>query len=183
MARASAVLLLLAFLACGGGGDDAPPPGTPADDAGGAALDEAAAEGAQPAEAAPAPGADQGQAASQPAGGTEQAETGLVRETFSYSGAGRDPFVSLVTSGAVKPEPSDLRVVGIAFDPRYPQRSVAMLRDISDGARYTLQAGDQVGRVRVQTIREREVVLIIEEFGLERQMVLTLSRRTQEVNQ
>lgn len=174
--------MLLAFMACGGGGDDGPPPGTPAEGTGGAALDEAAAAQATAQDSAPAPQAAAGQA-SVPDGGGQQSETGLVRETFSYTGAGRDPFVSLVTSGAVKPEPSDLRVVGIAYDARYPQRSVAMLRDISDGARYTLQSGDQVGRVRVQTIREREVVLIIEEFGLERQMVLTLSRRTQEVNQ
>lgn len=169
MARASVALMLLVILACGGG-DDAPPAGTPAAGAG-AALDSAAA--AQP--------VDTGAAAVAQAGG-QQAETELVRETFRYGGAGRDPFMSLVLSGAVKPEASDLRIVGIAYDTRYPQRSVVTLRDRSDGARYTLQSGDQVGRVRVQTIREREVVLIIEEFGLERQLVLTLSRRTQEVN-
>lgn len=167
--RPSKALVLLAFLAACGGGDEPPAPGAPAAQPG-AALDSAAA--------AEAGTSDTGQQAE-----TSPADRELVRETFSYGGAGRDPFVSLIASGAVKPEPNDLRVVGIAFDARYPQRSVVTLRDRSDGARYTLQAGDQVGRVRVQTIREREVVLIIEEFGLERQMVLTLSRRTQEVNQ
>ena len=172
MARASVLLTLLAFVACGGGDEDTPAPGTPVNGAG-TALDSAAA--AQSAESG------SGDASQTQAGG-QQAETELVREAFRYSGAGRDPFISLVLSGAIKPEPQDLLIVGIAYDVRYPQRSVVTLRDRSDGARYTLQTGDQVGRVRVQTIREREVVLTIEEFGLERQLVLTLSRRTQEVH-
>ena len=177
MARASALVTLLALFACGGG-DETPPPGTPAGDPGASVDAAAAAAEAETPQQQDTAAADAGTVQS----GGEQGATGLVRETFAYAGAGRDPFVSLISSGAVKPEPSDLRVVGIAYDSRYPQRSVATLRDISDGARYTLQSGDQVGRVRVQAIREREVVLIIEEFGLERQLVLTLSRRTQEVN-
>ncbi|MEX0691136.1 MAG: hypothetical protein WD934_03090 [Gemmatimonadales bacterium] len=162
MARGSVILGLALLMACGGD-DAAPAPGTPPE-AATSALDQAVATEAAATDSV-----------------TRQ-DPGLVREVFSYSGAGRDPFVSLITSGAVKPEPSDLRIVGIAYDARYPQRSVATLRDRSDGKRYTMQVGDQAGRVRVQAIREREVVLIIEEFGLERQMVLTLERRTQEVN-
>ena len=36
----------------------------------------------------------------------------LVREVFSYEGGGRDPFLSLLRSGDIRPLLSDLRLVG-----------------------------------------------------------------------
>ena len=46
------------------------------------------------------------------------AQTELMREVFSYRGAGRDPFLSLLQSGDVRPLLEDLRVTSIAYDPR-----------------------------------------------------------------
>ena len=40
----------------------------------------------------------------------------LVREVFSYEGGGRDPFLSLLRSGDIRPLLSDLRLVGIYYD-------------------------------------------------------------------
>ncbi len=102
----------------------------------------------------------------------------LVREVFSYRGAGRDPFRSLLQSGgAVRPFLEDLRVTSIYHDPRYAARSVAVLRDLSDGRRYDIRVNDQVGRMRVAEIRAYEIVFMIEDFGMPRQEVLSVRRR------
>jgi len=161
--RSGHAALLAGVLACGGGDDVPAPAGT------------AAPPGPTPA----VPGqADGGM------GNTTQRvdNTALVRETFSYRGAGRDPFESLLRSGSVRPLPQDLRVTGITYDARYPQRSVATLRDTTDGKRYSLRVGDQVGRLRVAEVRPEAVVVILEELGVQRQIVLALRRR-QEVIQ
>lgn len=105
----------------------------------------------------------------------------LSREVFAYRGAGRDPFLSLLKSGAAKPMPGDVRVRGINFDPRYPQRSVATLQDTTDGRRYTVHVGDVIGRIRIAEIRPNEVVAVVQEFGVDRQMVLPIRRRQEEI--
>jgi len=97
----------------------------------------------------------------------------LVREVFSYEGAGRDPFVSLLKSGDVRPLISDL----IVYDARYPARSVAVLRDITNGKRYRARVGEVFGRLRVTQIRPREVVFTVQEYGYERQQTLSLAKQ------
>ena len=106
--------------------------------------------------------------------------TNLMRETFAYRSSGRDPFLSLLKSGSVRPLITDLRIVGINYDPRYPVQSVVTLQDTTLHKRYTLKVNDQVGRIHVTEIRPQEVVLTIEEFGAERQVVLALKRRQEE---
>ena len=108
------------------------------------------------------------------------AGTELVREVFSYRGSGRDPFISLLRSGDVRPLLEDLRVTSINFNPRYPGASVAVLRDTTVQQRYTVRVGDEVGRLRIIAIRESEVMVIIEEFGVERQRVIRMRRRREE---
>ncbi len=107
------------------------------------------------------------------AGQTEQ----LIREVFSFRGSGRDPFTSLLESGEVRPLAQDLRVTSITFDPRYPSASVAVLRDTTVGQRYSVRMGDELGRMRVAEIAPLQVVLILSEFGSERQVVLRQVRR------
>jgi hypothetical protein len=153
------VALLVA--ACGGA-EEAPPPGQPAVEP-------------PPPTSTPAPADTGGQAAAASA-------LEISREVFAYRGSGRDPFVSLLRSGNVRPLPQDLRVVGITFDPRYPQRSVAVLHDISDMRRFTVRPGDVVGRVRIVEVRATEVIAVVQEFGVDRQVVLPLRRR-QEASQ
>jgi len=104
-------------------------------------------------------------------------ETELVREVFSYRGATRDPFVSLIESGDVRPLVQDLRITSITYDPRYPAASVAVLRDTIVNQSYALRVGDEVGRIRVAEITPGQVVLVISEFGSERQVVLRQRRR------
>jgi hypothetical protein len=165
MMRRAAVagMVTWAVLACGGG-TPAPP----------AAPTRPLAQTRQ----APAAGA-RAAAASQDTGtaDTSANRTGLMREVFAYRGGGRDPFRSLIASGAVRPLFSDLRLMAVIYDPRYPARSVAILRDVSVNKRYDVRVDDELGRMRVVEIRPQEVVLSIEEFGVEQQQTLTLKKQ------
>ncbi len=108
---------------------------------------------------------------------TSAAATSLVREVFAYEGGGRDPFLSLLKSGDIRPLLSDLKLVGIYYDPRYPARSVAVLRDITNAKRYRIKPGDIIGRLKVTQIRPREIVFTVQEFGFERQESLQLAKQ------
>ena len=101
----------------------------------------------------------------------------LVREVYSYEGGGRDPFLSLLKSGDIRPLLADLKLVGIYYDSRYPARSVAVLRDITSSKLYRVKSGDIIGRLRATAIRPREIVFTVQEFGLERQESLQLAKQ------
>jgi hypothetical protein len=122
------------------------------------------------------------------------------REIFAYERAGRrDPFVSLMTSGEIRPLLPDLRLVGVAYDPT-GRNSVAVLREdaqsfvpASPGARgggaprnssdipmYRVKEGQQLGRMRVARIGPKSVTFTIEEFGYSRQETLGLSETNTE---
>jgi len=100
------------------------------------------------------------------------------REVFHYTGGSRDPFQTLITTGGVGPSLTDLRLVSITYDPVYG-RSVAIVEETKGGQIHRLHRGDTVGRLRVLQIRQYEVVFQIEEFGFERQAVLTLQRQAE----
>lgn len=115
-----------------------------------------------------------------PADSTARSDTAplsLLREVFTFQGGGRDPFISLLKSGDVRPMITDLKLVTVVYDDRYSARSVAVLRDITTGKRYRAKTGDVIGRLRVTQIRPREVVFTIQEFGFERQQTLSLARQ------
>src|SRR5260370_14331402 len=101
----------------------------------------------------------------------------LVREVFAYEGGGRDPFLSLLKSGDVRPLIADLKVVTIVYDQRFPGRSVAVLRDITTQKRYRVKTGDIVGRLKVTQIRPPDVVFTVQEFRFERQATLPLGKQ------
>ncbi len=145
--------VLALLVACGGGEVPPPPAGGVSDPA--------------------TPGADSTQDTTAAAEPIE-----LSREVFTYRAAARDPFRSLVESGfELRPFIEDLRVTSIIYDARYPGRSVAVLRDMTEGERYQVRTDDELGRLRVAEIREHEVVLTIEEFGVPRRVVISLRRR------
>jgi hypothetical protein len=104
-------------------------------------------------------------------------EIEMSRETFSYGGAARDPFSSLLNMAKNGPELADLQLVGIYQNLRTPTNSVAVFREKEGGKRHKLRAGDQVGRSRLVQIRDRDVVFMIEDFGFERQETLSLRKQ------
>jgi hypothetical protein len=101
----------------------------------------------------------------------------FYRESFSYDAAGRrDPFLSLMATGELRPMISDLTLVGIIYD-ESGRNSVAILVDASGGGRtYRKKAGDLLGRMRVTKISENSITLNIEEFGFARQETLLIDR-------
>lgn len=99
----------------------------------------------------------------------------INREVFSYEGDGRrDPFVSLLTTSDLKPMLADLKLVGVAYDPR-GQNSVAVLRDITSRDQYKVRVGQTIGRMRVAAIQPKAVIFTIEEFGYSRQELLPIA--------
>jgi hypothetical protein len=103
--------------------------------------------------------------------------TSLLREVFAYEGGGRDPFMSLLKSGDVRPLINDLRLTTIVYDGRFAARSVAVLRDVTNRRLYRVKTGDIVGRLKVTQIRPREIVFTVQEFGFERQETLSLAKQ------
>ncbi len=99
----------------------------------------------------------------------------INREVFQYEGDGRrDPFVSLLTTSDLKPLLTDLKLVGVAYDPR-GQNSVAVLRDITSKEQYKVRVGQTLGRMRVAAIQPKAVIFTIEEFGYSRQELLPIA--------
>jgi hypothetical protein len=93
----------------------------------------------------------------------------VTREVYSYGGIGRrDPFYSLILTDDLRPLLSDLRLVGILYEPS-GSRAIAVMRDLQTNAQYRVQNGQSLGRMRVTQIRPRAVLFTIEEFGLSRQ--------------
>lgn len=104
-------------------------------------------------------------------------ELTLLRESFTYEADGRrDPFVSLLKSGELRPMLSDLRLVTIIYDPA--GRSVAVLRDLSTKEQYRVRVGQTLGRMRVTRIRPKSVTFTLDEYGFSRQEVLALNDTT-----
>jgi hypothetical protein len=124
--------------------------------------------------AAPAGAADDAAKADSP---NDPTESHVLRESFIYTGAGRDPFASLIKSANAGPEISDLQLVGIYEDMHYSGNSVAILREKTGGKRHKLRAGDQLGRLRVRQVRSKDVVFTISDFGYERQETLSLRKQ------
>ena len=102
----------------------------------------------------------------------------INRETYTYPGAGRrDPFTSLMNTEEIRPLIGDLKLVAIAFDAT-GRNSVAVLRDITTKEQYRVKLGQQIGRMRVAAIHEKDVVFGIEEFGFSRQESVAMNDST-----
>lgn len=100
------------------------------------------------------------------------------REVFNYDGGGRrDPFLSLLSTGELRPAFNDLKLVAVAYDPT-GRKSVAVMRDVSTKDQYRVKVGQTLGRMRVAQIHPKSVTFTIDEFGYSRQDVLTLGDST-----
>jgi len=104
-------------------------------------------------------------------------EIALMRESYTYDADGRrDPFVSLIASGELRPMISDLKLVTFIYDPA--GRSVAVLRDLSTKEQYRVRTGQTLGRMRVARIDIKSVTFTLEEFGYSRQETLAFNDST-----
>jgi hypothetical protein len=131
---------------------------------------------AQASQSSDASQATQGRATTQSSAGTTEAPSGVAnfsRESFRYTRSGRrDPFVTLMAYGELRPLITELRVTSIAFDPM--GGSVAVLRDLGTKEQYRVRVGESLGRMRVASIAKKAITFTIEEFGYSRQETLAL---------
>jgi hypothetical protein len=98
----------------------------------------------------------------------------LEREVFHYERSGRrDPFLSLIRSGDLRPMLTDLRLTTVLYDPG--GRSVAVLQDVSTKEQYRVRVGQTLGRMRVARIDAKSITFTIEEYGYSRQETLRLA--------
>jgi hypothetical protein len=127
---------------------------------------------------APASRADTGSGVVSQAGGRRN-QVQVFREQFAYTDGGRrDPFVSLMLSGELRPVITDLVLTGVIAD-RDPRRSMALLVDGSTGESYRVRMGQQLGRMRVTRIDAERITFTFDEFGLSRTETLTIDRTKQ----
>lgn len=109
-------------------------------------------------------------------------EVAFSREIFSYDPSGRrDPFMSLLASGDLRPAYTDLKLVAVAYDPT-GRKSVAVMRDVSTNDQYRVKVGQTLGRMRVVQIHPKSVTFTIDEFGYSRQEILALGDSTKTRN-
>ncbi len=105
-------------------------------------------------------------------------EVSFLREIFQYAQASRrDPFVSMLTSTDLRPQIGDLKLVTI-ISTQGGSGSVAIMRDLVTKEQYRVRVGQTLGRMRVAQIQPRAVVFSIEEFGYNRQEILTMDDST-----
>ncbi len=102
----------------------------------------------------------------------------VMREAFAYTADGRrDPFVSLMLSGELRPIITDLVLTGVIFDEEPGgRRSIALLTDNSTGEKYGVRVGQALGRMKVARIARESVTLDIDEFGLRRSETLVIDK-------
>jgi len=145
--------------------------------AGAPAKRDAPATSARSAGASPANAADAAQKGGSVAQRGAKGSVTFYREAFSYDAEGRrDPFLSLMASGELRPMISDLTLVGVIYD-ESGHNSIAVLVDASAaGQTYRRKVGDVLGRMKVATISENSVTFNIEEFGFARQETLLIDR-------
>jgi hypothetical protein len=130
---------------------------------------------ASPAAAAAQSGDTAASAAVSERGG--RSELSIDREVFTYSSDGRrDPFRSLMSSADLRPMISDLELKAVIYDPS--GGSVAIMRDVTTKEQYRVRVGQALGRMRVARIQPRSITFTIDEFGINRQEVLTLNDPT-----
>jgi len=108
---------------------------------------------------------------------TRARETEVLRESFSYSGSSRDPFVSVVSQGNAGPDIGDMILVAVLADSRSARNSVAVLREKAGTRRWRVKVGDRVGTATVTLITQRDVTFSVQDFGFERQETLSLRNK------
>lgn len=135
--------------------------------------------GAATQKAAPAPGGGvgRGDSAGVSQAGRQRGSVTVYREAFTYvDGGRRDPFVSLMLSGELRPILTDLQLAGVVYDEERPASSVALLVDISTGESYRRRINEVLGRMKVTKIGRDDITFSIDEFGFSRSETLIIDK-------
>jgi hypothetical protein len=103
----------------------------------------------------------------------------IMREVFTYEANGRrDPMVSLMSTGAIRPLLSEVEVIAILYD-EDGSNSEALLRNLTDKKKmYHVKVGQSLGRMTVTQITRRDVIFTLNEFGTSTQARLSVKPDT-----
>lgn len=164
---AARALLALLLMSCAGGEAD-PADEVILDDEGNPVVAQAPA----PAPTGPRP---------LPAEVLADVDTVILREVFSYAGASRDPFLSLIGTTSTGPAVADLEVAAIYYLAGNPGLTTAVLRERVSGRRHTVRTGQRIGRLYVASITEQDIWFTIDDFGVQRRESLTLRKQEDEI--
>ena len=120
----------------------------------------------------------------------QQAELVAEREVFQYpTFQRRNPFKSLGAGSEGAPRFDQLRLMGIIFsEDRSSSVAVVGTSEVSvseDGSQVTvdeglawyLKVGQRIGNIRIVDIREEQVIVEVEEFGLTERRTMQLQTR------
>lgn len=151
MAREASLVLAALLIGCGGGGDTAATPDTAAE----AGAPAAAATDTTP--PGPPPVAFDTAAA--------RGERPLMRETYAWDPAPRDPFRPLFVMAGGGPELPDLVLTSVIQAPSDPDKSIAVFQDRGSNRRYTVSPGQRIGRLTVVDIAQSTVTLRMNDYG------------------
>lgn len=101
------------------------------------------------------------------------------REVFEYGRGGRaDPFRSLLDDAELGVRLEDLRLQGVMVGGD-PSESVAVLSRVGNARPLRVRVGDRIGGIRVLSIQQNAVQVLVEEFGVARRGTLELKSVTQ----
>ena len=104
----------------------------------------------------------------------------LLRESYGYQGATRDPFRSVLATAQRGPELPDLKLTAIFFDDRNPGNSIGVFRDIGSNRRYDVHPGQRIGRIYVASVNRKDVTLRLDDFGTVREQTYSLRKAEEE---
>ncbi|MEO8479380.1 MAG: hypothetical protein ABI542_07060 [Gemmatimonadota bacterium] len=110
-------------------------------------------------------------------------ERPLLRESYGWSGGGRDPFRPLLTAALSGPDLIDVSLISVIYQRSDPSRSMAIFRDNGSGKRYTVTQGDRIpkgGKLLVASISTGTATLRMYDFGTTREQTYTI-RQTLDV--
>jgi hypothetical protein len=103
-------------------------------------------------------------------------ERPLMRESYAYQGAERDPFRSVMATVQRGPELPDLRLTAIFYDDRDPGNSIGVFRDAGNNRRYDVHPGQRIGRIYVASVTRKDVTLRLDDFGTVREQTYSLRK-------
>ncbi len=149
MAREASLFLAALLIGCGGGADAAATPDSAATTGAAAATDTTPP--------GPAPIAFDTAAA--------RGERPLMRETYAWDPAPRDPFKPLFVADMSGPELPDLVLTSVIEQPSDPSKSIAIFQDRGSSRRFTVSPGQRIGRLTVVEISAGAVTLRMNDYG------------------
>ena len=101
-------------------------------------------------------------------------ERPLLRESFGYTGSGRDPFRSMISTASTGPALGDMLLIAVLYDEENARNSVAVFRENGSNRRHTVRPGERIGRLYVAGLTRVSATLRFDDYGTVREQTYSL---------